>query len=74
MTVGELKRKLENLDDDLPVRMAFPSGDYWRTVIAGTIDAVEICQVEWSKYHNNFTLPKEGKEPEEGGEESVVLI
>lgn len=74
MTVRELKEKLEGLDDNLEVLMAYPSGDYWRTIIAETICTVETCQVEWSDYHSRFVLPKEGKEPEEDGKESVVLI
>lgn len=74
MTVGEMRERLEGLDDGLKVLMAYPSGDYWRTIIAGTIDTVETCQVEWSAYHGKFVLPKEGKEPEESGEEVVVLI
>jgi len=74
MTVKELIRKLEEFDGDLPVRMAYPSGDYWRSVIAGSIDGVESCKVEYSEYHRNMTVPKEGKEDPEDGEETVILI
>jgi len=74
MTVNELIRKLEEFDGDLPVRMAYPAGDYWRSTIAGSIDGVESCKVEWSDYHSSFTVPKEGKEDPEDGEESVILI
>jgi len=73
MTVRELIRKLKEFDEDLPVRMAYPSGDYWRTTIAGSILGVESCKVEWSEYHSKFTVPEEGKDPE-NGEETVVLL
>ena len=74
MTVKEIRERLEGMDEDLQVLMAYPSGDYWRTVIAGKIDTVETCRVEWSQYHGKFVLPKEGKDEPEDGEEVVVLI
>jgi hypothetical protein len=74
MKVYQLIMKLEEHDGDADVFMAYPSGDYWRTIIAGKIDTVESCQVKWSDYHSKFVLPKEGKDPEEDGKEAVVLI
>jgi hypothetical protein len=51
MTVDELVSELQEYDGDLPVHFAHNSGDYWRTVIAPSVDQVEEGLVVPSAYH-----------------------
>ncbi len=53
MKVADLIQELEYLDpeQELDVKIAYNSGDYWRTVVAADIEEIEIVTVEYSDYH-----------------------
>ena len=52
MTVGDLKRELEEHDDDMPVHFAYNYGDHWRTEVAPEVTSVDTDRVVYSSYHN----------------------
>lgn len=72
MTVGQLKEQLEHFDDNLPIYYQYPSGDYWHTVLASSIQGVEMTEVEWSDYHRTPKLIDGDKEREDSV--AVVMI
>jgi len=57
MTVGELRRELEFLDDDKVIVFAYGSGDHWGRVVAEEISDIEECgYVTWSDYHGKYKI------------------
>ena len=75
MTVRELRRYLDTCDDDMPVFIAYNSGDYWgRTIAAPLGDGlVEEARVEWSDYHNTYAPVIDGDTPNDTHFEAVIL-
>lgn len=69
MTVGELRQYLEEFPDSAKVVFLYPSGDFWRTALAGTINYAEYANVEYSEYHKQYQVAKDDEE----GEEVLVL-
>lgn len=63
MKVKELVEILQKFDPEHEVYFQYPSGDYWRHVLAGSVDNVEIGGIEWSEYHRQFKV----LEPDPGG-------
>ena len=43
MTVDELIKALSDFDGDMEVRISQPTHNYWREVLAQTIDEVDEC-------------------------------
>jgi len=58
ITVAELIAQLQELDPQASVVIAYPSGDYWRTVLARAVrgDQVHDGLVEWSGYHESWQI------------------
>lgn len=57
MKVRELIEMLSKVDQDLHVYYEYPSGDYWRTKIAGEVNSLDAeGAVEWSSYHDRFRV------------------
>lgn len=73
MTVGQLKEYLEDFDDNLPIYYQYPSGDYWHSVLASSIQGVEMAKVEWSEYHRAPALVDKDDDEQEDTV-SVVMI
>jgi hypothetical protein len=75
MTVGELKALLAEYPDELPVCFSYPSGDHWRTVLAGTIESAEEAHVKYTAYHEEYKVvyPEDGKEEDEGATAVLLL-
>ena len=71
MTVKELIEALKHCDEDQEVKFAYPSGDYWRTVIAGDINSIEDGLVVYSNYHQKMTVVD--AEDEVGPHEVILL-
>lgn len=59
MTVGEMILELEQYDKDMEVGYEYPSHDYWRSVLIGTVDHVEEGYSKWSTYHQTLSVPTE---------------
>lgn len=59
LTVGELRAMLENELDDTPVLIQAPSGDAWGTKLALPIRDAEEMLVEWSHYHDTYSVPEQ---------------
>lgn len=57
-TVAELKRLLDRYPDELEVRVAAPSHDYWGTTLAHNVLECDLQTVAWSEYHRTFALPR----------------
>lgn len=74
ITVKELKAALEGFDENMPVVLARPSHDYWRSITAGSFDEneIEVVTLSWSDYHNTWKVPKD--EPEEEAEVVEALV
>lgn len=66
MTKNELIELLVDLDDDMKIGFAFPSGDYWRTTIVRGIEEVSEGDVQYSNYHEeNILVNKDNLTDEE---------
>lgn len=48
----DLINELSCFNDDDEIFIAFPSGDYWGSVLAKEITEIKHEQVVWSDYHN----------------------
>ena len=51
MTVQELIEKLQQMPDDMEVKIGYDYGDYWNTSVCGYIGSVDILDVKFSDYH-----------------------
>ena len=51
MKVSELIELLQGMDQNDQVHLAHSSGDYWRTVLAPSLDEVFSGYVQYSDYH-----------------------
>lgn len=56
MKVKELIAALQRFDEDVEVRMALPTGDYWRHVKAEEIDLVELGHCRSNSYLGDGAL------------------
>lgn len=59
MKVKDLIRQLTDFGPEAEVFFQYPSGDYWRTQLAGDVDHVVEATVEWSEYHREWSLPRD---------------
>ena len=59
MTVKELMKTLEGLDEDLEVGFEHPSHDYWRSMLIGEVDNVEEGYAKYSEYHQQLGVATE---------------
>ena len=59
LTVGELRDMLAGHLDDTPVLIQAPSGDAWNTTLALPICDAEELLVEWSHYHDTYSVPEQ---------------
>ena len=71
LTVGELRQLLAHHDDDMPVLLQVPGGDYWHTALAKPVGDGEELIVEWSDYHDQYVVTDQ--ETDEGGEWALIL-
>ena len=76
MTVKQLIDNLSGMPEDLEVRFAYGSGDYWKTTLAGKIHHVEEGVVKFSEYHSKDQVvdSDDERELEEVGVKQVVLL
>lgn len=70
MTVQELIYELQECDPEMKVMFAYPSGDYWGTVLASetSFGGISEGEIVYSDYHRT------NKVTEDGDGETVVLI
>jgi hypothetical protein len=77
-TVGDLRRALEDFDEDTLIRFAYPAGDYWHSTIASQIRYLEEGHAKYSGYHEKLTVVDDSEQEEETGSqdglENCVLI
>jgi hypothetical protein len=69
MTVGELKKYLDEFPDETPVVFGYPSRDYWRTELVGSISSAEYAHVKYTDYHQCFQV-----DTNQESEEQEVLV
>lgn len=74
MTAKELIEILAQFDEDTKVVFAYPSQDYLHTVLAGTIDDVELGQIKWSDYHDKNAVVDSDDFDEEDDENVVIVL
>lgn len=75
MTVGQLIEFLEGVDKDAVVTYSYPSGDYWRSQLASTVQEIGEAKVEYSEYHRQYQVVDCDKEdPDDKDQVSVVMI
>lgn len=72
MTVGELKAYLAQFPDSAKVGFSYPSGDYWRTELVGTVRRGVLASAEYNARHQCFRRLPEEEAPE--GEPVEILI
>lgn len=74
LTKAQLIEELEGFPDDTPIGFAYPSGDYWGTVLIRPIrrSLIEVGTVKWSQYHNKFQCSDGDDEGESTAE--VIII
>lgn len=75
VTVKELRDMLEDHDDDDRVFFAYPSNDYWRTMIAEPVQEVETLPLVPSDYHGEgiFKITKDDPEDDSDDPSFVVI-
>lgn len=73
MTVRELIRELAQYDKDTQVMFRYPSGDFWKTELAGSIDKVVQMDVKRSQYHNNMQVVEDDSGEDDPGEDEDLL-
>jgi hypothetical protein len=80
MKVAELIAQLQNLDPEMSVHFSYNYGDHWRTLVAPTVDNVEVEFVKYSDYHSmdkivdlDDAYDEETQEPQEGLIQVVVI-
>jgi hypothetical protein len=56
LTVRELIHMLEYEDEDALVYFSYPSGDYWKTMIAEPVSEVNTEKIEFSEYHRSYKV------------------
>ena len=75
MTVRELIEALKCYSDDKEVMFSYPSGDYWGTTLAGSVDIVDIADVKYSDYHGTHkVVENNGEEDDDNETQEVILI
>ncbi len=65
MTVGELKKMLEKFEDGDKVGFRYASGDYWHTVLVGSVTEGEPSVIKWSEGNSEFRLMEDYEEDED---------
>lgn len=73
MTVRELIEQLGDFPDEMEVRFAYQSGDYWRTVVTANVREVSEGKVEYSEYHRMDALVKEDDKDVDDDSEAVDI-
>ena len=51
ITVKEFKDMLDDYEDDMEIFFAHDYGDYWNTLVAKSINDVDVKEVQYSEYH-----------------------
>lgn len=75
MTVGQLIEFLERFDKNAVVTYMYPSGDYWHTQLASTVQEVGETRIKYSEYHSQYEVVEYKDEDQEDSEQvSVVMI
>jgi hypothetical protein len=74
MTVKELLEELKAMDENLPVRIVYPSGDHWRTVLAKEAEAVGLGKAEMSEYHGEYKGVDPSKEDDEDTHQEPAVM
>ena len=72
LTVKQLIEKLQKCPEDALVVANYPSGDFWHSRLALSIDSVKQEPIVWSEYHKTFKVP--AVEPEAGEKYIDVVI
>lgn len=57
----DLINELSCFNDDDEIFIAFPSGDYWGSVLAKEVTEITHEQVVWSDYHNTHKIVDDEK-------------
>jgi hypothetical protein len=73
MTVGELRARLKDFDDDTPVLFSYNYGDHWHSQVASDIRDVCEDNVKWSEYHQMFKIPSSERDDDDECTEVVVI-
>jgi len=70
MTVGELKKLLNEFPDNVKVAFKYPSHDHWHTELVGKIDNADFVEINYTDYHQCFQIVAEEYE----GELEEILV
>lgn len=79
MTVKELVEALSRYPEDTKVYFEQASHDYWRTMLALSVDEMELGHLKWSSYHEEMKIVDEddADDKDDGlafyGEEVLIL-
>lgn len=78
MKVKDLIEELQYLDPQAVVRVSYPPGDYWGSVVAVDIEVVEEATLAWSEYHEKWQLEVDvygdPKDIDEGTETTTCIL
>jgi hypothetical protein len=77
MKVADLIKELQNFDPEMTVHFSYTYSDHWRTLVAPTVDNVEVEFVEYSEYHSMDKIVDlddiDEEEPQQGLRQVVVI-
>lgn len=72
MLVSELISILSLMDQNMEVKVSYPSNDYWKTDLASDVNNVNEVEVVYSDYHNSYKIPSADKDITDS--KTVVII
>lgn len=74
MTVQELMERLSHLSPDAEVRVAQPSHNRWRHVVASEVESADEVEVVYSAYNEEFIVLKDDSLPDDNAERKNVVV
>ena len=74
MKVHELIEMLKDVENqNAEVRFQYPSGDYWKALIAQKIDEVEMAYVQRSEYHMKDVVIETDEDIDDEAQPVIIL-
>lgn len=74
MTIGQLRKRLADFPDDVPVHFAVPMLDYIGTVVARAVTKVDELATDYSVYFQETRIASENAIRDEDDTTYVVVI
>jgi hypothetical protein len=74
MRVKRLIELLRCQDPEAEVLFAHQSGDFWKTELASMVERVGMMRLEYTQYHDSWSVPRVSGEGEDTDDKDGVLF